>query len=183
MRRVLSLLVAIFALPVASRPLRSEPVGSAAAATTPTIDELISLKRAGSPVISPDGRFVAYTVRETNWDDDRYETEIWLADVASGAVRQLTNAPKSSNAPAWSPDGRRLAFGSDRTDKRQIYLIDPAGGEAERLTSGDEGAGSFKWSPDGTSIAFTATDPAARAPQGTREDVRTVRHHRRRNTG
>ena len=160
MRRVLFLLVVVFAVPLAARPLRSAPAGPPAAATTPTIDDLISLKRAGSPVISPDGRFVAYTVRETNWDDDRYETEIWVADVASGAVRQLTNAPKSSSAPAWSPDGRRLAFGSDRTDKRQIYLIDPAGGEAERLTSGDEGAGSFKWSPDGTSIAFTATDPA-----------------------
>jgi dipeptidyl aminopeptidase/acylaminoacyl peptidase len=160
MRRVLFLLVVVLAVPLAARPLHSAPAGPPAAATTPTIDDLISLKRAGSPVISPDGRLVAYTVRETNWDDDRYETEIWVADVASGAVRQLTNAPKSSSAPAWSPDGRRLAFGSDRTDKRQIYVIDPAGGEAERLTSGEEGAGSFKWSPDGTSIAFTATDPA-----------------------
>ncbi|HKW00454.1 MAG TPA: S9 family peptidase [Vicinamibacterales bacterium] len=155
MRRVVFLLFALSLVVLATRPLRSAP-----AAATPTVDDLISLKRAGSPVISPDGRLVAYTVRETNWDDDRYETEIWIADVASGAVRQLTNAPKSSNAPAWSPDGRRLAFGSDRTDKRQIYVIDPAGGEAERLTSGEEGAGSFKWSPDGKSIAFTATDPA-----------------------
>ena len=113
MRRVLSLLVAIFALPLASRPLRSEPVGSAAAATTPTIDELISLKRAGSPVISPDGRLVAYTVRETNWDDDRYETEIWIADVASGAVRQLTNAPKSSTRRRGRPTA--AVSRSDRT--------------------------------------------------------------------
>src|SRR5262245_20999361 len=87
---------------------------------TPTVDDLISLKRAGSPVISPDGRFVAYTIRETNWDDDRYETEIWIGDVASGQNRQLTNAPKSSSAPAWSPDGTRIAFSSDRTDRRQI---------------------------------------------------------------
>ena len=51
-----------------------------AAQTGPTIDQLISLKRVGSPAISPDGRLVAYTVRETNWDENAYETEIWLAD-------------------------------------------------------------------------------------------------------
>jgi dipeptidyl aminopeptidase/acylaminoacyl peptidase len=134
-------------------------VGSAAPETGPTIDDLISLKRAGSSVISPDGRLVAYTLRETNWDDNAYKSEIWLADVRTGTTRQLTHSSKTSNAPAWSPDGRRLAFGSDRADKRQIYLIDPGGGEAERLTTSTEGVGSFAWSPDGASIAFTATDP------------------------
>ena len=65
----------------------------------PTVDQILSLKRAGSPAISPDGRFVAYTVRETNWDDNAYETEIWLADVSNATTRQLTNAKKSSRAP------------------------------------------------------------------------------------
>ena len=92
----------------------------AAANATPTVDALISLKRAASPAISPDAQMVAYTIRETNWDENVYETEIWLADAQSGSTRQLTNGRKSSNAPAWSPDGKRLAFGSDRDDKRQI---------------------------------------------------------------
>jgi dipeptidyl aminopeptidase/acylaminoacyl peptidase len=130
---------------------------------TPTIDALISLKRAGSPVISPDAKWVAYTIRETNWDDNAYETEIWLADAQSGATRQLTNSRKSSNAPAWSPDGRKLAFGSDREDKRQIYLIDLGGGEAMKLTSAEESVGAFAWSPDGRSIAFTSSDPRSDA--------------------
>jgi dipeptidyl aminopeptidase/acylaminoacyl peptidase len=129
------------------------------AQSVPAIDELISLKRAASPAISPDGRLVAYTVREANWDENAYETEIWLADVASGTTHQLTNAKKSSSAPAWSPDGRWLAFLSDRTDKQQIYLIDPRGGEAEALTSVEEGVNRFEWSRDGRQIAYTATDP------------------------
>jgi dipeptidyl aminopeptidase/acylaminoacyl peptidase len=125
----------------------------------PTVDQIISLKRAGSPEISPDGRWVAYTIRETNWDDNAYETEIWLADAAGGATRQLTNAKKSSQSPAWSPDGSKLAFSSDRTDKRQIYVINPQGGEAEAITSLEDGVSSFAWSPDGRTIAYTATEP------------------------
>jgi uncharacterized protein (TIGR01244 family) len=129
------------------------------AQSAPSVDQLISLKRVGSPAISPDGRYVAYTVRETNWDENAYETEIWLAEVATGRLLQLTNAKKSSMSPAWSPDGKRVAFASDRTDKRHIYLISLDGGEAEQLTSGDEGVGSFSWSPDGKQIAYTSSDP------------------------
>src|SRR5262245_63419345 len=70
----------------------------------PTVDQILSLKRVGSPEISPDGRRVAYTVRETNWDDNTYDTQIWLADVTTGALQQLTTAKKSSQSPAWSPD-------------------------------------------------------------------------------
>jgi dipeptidyl aminopeptidase/acylaminoacyl peptidase len=125
----------------------------------PTVDQILSLKRVASPEISPDGRWVAYTVRETNWDDNAYETEIWLADARTRATRQLTNAKKSSTAPAWSPDGSKLAFTSDRTDKQQIYLINPLGGEAEALTALEDGVSSFAWSPDGRSLAYKATEP------------------------
>jgi Tol biopolymer transport system component len=130
----------------------------------PTVDQILSLKRVGSPQISPDGRSVAYTLRETNWDDNEYETEIWLANATNAsAPRQLTNGRKSSLSPAWTPDGSRLAFVSDRTDKRQIYLINPGGGEAEALTSVEDGVNNFAWSPDGRTIAYTATEPKSAA--------------------
>jgi dipeptidyl aminopeptidase/acylaminoacyl peptidase len=155
-----SLAVAIVAATAATISVRAQ---IALPKVAPTVDQILSLKRAGSPEISPDGRWVAYTVRETNWDDNAYETEIWLADAAGGAPRQLTNAKKSSRAPAWSPDGARLAFISDRTDKSQIYVINPLGGEAEALTALDDGVNSFEWSPDGKSIAYSATEPKSTA--------------------
>src|SRR5262245_44097712 len=145
--------------------LASIHVGAAqepgAAKTAPTVDQILSLKRAGAPEISPDGRYVAYTVRDTNWDDNAYETELWIADTSSGATYQLTNAKKSSQSPAWSPDGSKLAFISDRTDKRQIYLINPRAGQAEAVTNLDDGVSSFAWSPDGKSLAFTAMEGKA----------------------
>jgi len=129
-----------------------------AAETRPTVDDLVALRRPSAPAISPDGRLVAYAVSEANWTDDEYQNQIWLADVVAGKNRQLTRAKKSSEAPAFSPDGTRLAFASDRSGKRQVYLIDPDGGEAEALTSVEEGILDFVWAPDSQSIAYTALD-------------------------
>src|SRR5919108_4703295 len=111
----------------------------AAQPSSPSIDDLLNLKRVAAPAISPDGRLVAYTVRETNWDENAYETEIWVADVRAGTDRQLTNGRKSSHSPSWSPDGSKLAFLSDRSDKQQIYVINPFAGEAEAVTSLEDG--------------------------------------------
>jgi dipeptidyl aminopeptidase/acylaminoacyl peptidase len=156
MKNVLTLTALAFA---GAAALSAQNRTAASPQIAPTVDQILSLKRAGSPEISPDGRWVAYTVRDTNWDDNAYETEIWLADVATGAVRQLTNAKKSSQSPAWSPDGSKIAFASDRTDKRQVYVISPQGGEAEALTTLEDGVSAFAWSPDGKTIAYTATEP------------------------
>ena len=125
----------------------------------PEIDDLLNLKRVGNPAISPDGRSVAYTLRETNWDENDYETEIWIGTAKE--TRQLTSGRKSSLQPAWSPDGRWLAFISDRDGKRQLYRIALDGGEAEKLTHADEGVNAFAWSPDGRASRCTMTDPVA----------------------
>jgi len=129
----------------------------------PTVDQILSLERAQSPEISPDGRRVAYVVRRTNWEDNAYETDVWLADATSGTPRRLTAGRKSSASPQWSPDGAKLAFISDRTDKRQVYVINPDGGEAEMVTSAEDGVTSYAWSPDGRTIAYAAIEPKASA--------------------
>jgi dipeptidyl aminopeptidase/acylaminoacyl peptidase len=131
--------------------------------SAPSIDDVINLKRVGSPAISPDGRQVAFTIRETNWDENAYETEIWIGDAATGQSRQVSNARKSSMQPAWSPDGAWLAFVSDRDGKRQLYRIALRGGEAERLTSTEDGVNAFGWSPSGKQLAFTMQDPVSEA--------------------
>lgn len=125
----------------------------------PTYEQIIDLKRPGATAISPDGGMVAFTVTETNWEENAYETEIYLSDGNTPNPIQLTRAKKSSTSPAWSPDGAWIAFISDRSDKRQIYLISPKGGEATVITNVEEGVSAFEWSPDGKQIAFTMTDP------------------------
>jgi len=163
--RIISALSALSALSAAlvlSALSAALVLSAAQAPATPSIDDLINLKRVGSPAISPNGRQVAYTLREANWDENAYETEIWIGD-GTGQARQVTNGRKSSMQPAWSPDGAWLAFVSDRDGKRQLYRIAPGGGEAERLTTTEEGVTNFAWAPSGREIAFTMTDPISTA--------------------
>src|SRR4051812_27949676 len=98
-----------------------------AQAAPPTIDAIVSLRRPSEPALSPDGRAVAYSVLETDWDANEFRTQLWLVDVASAVSRPLTSAKGSSSAPAWSPDGRTLAFLSDRSGKSQVWLMAAAG--------------------------------------------------------
>ena len=144
----------------AGRPDSASGASVEPAKRVPTVEDLMALKSAGNPQISPDGRRVAYTIAETDFDQDAYVTQIWLADVASGETIQLTRGKKSSSGPTWSPDGRWIAFTSSRADdKSQIFVISPDGGEAIQLTKAGTGVGGFDWSPDGKTIAYTASDP------------------------
>ncbi len=161
-----------------ARTLLIFSLAGAVAAQTPTIDQSLSFRTASSAQISPDGRYVAYTVSETNWEENAFETEIWIWSAATGERYQLTSGKKSSRGPEWSPDGKRLAFVSERDGKPHIYLISPAGGEAFAITSGDAGVGSFRWSPDGMMIAYTSTGPESKARKERKEkygDVQVVR--------
>ena len=146
----------------------------------PTFRDVLSLEDVGQVAIAPDGSRVAYTLRTVDWEANRYDTEIWLVnrgtDGAWTEPFQLTRTAKgSSTSPAFSPDGRWLAFlaarsGGDEGAKTQVHRIGVAGGEARAVTSWEEGVGSFQWSPDGSRIAFTASDPQSKEQKAQVED-------------
>src|SRR4051794_4266212 len=101
--------------------------GFAANVATPTIDQSLSMKSVSGARISPDGRYVAYVVQQTNWEENDFIQQIWVASMVTGESYQLTSGKKSSTGPQWSPDSKRIAFLSDRDGKRQVYLIAPTG--------------------------------------------------------
>lgn len=150
----------------------AQQASSSAPKRVPSVDELISLKSAGSPKISPDGKFVAYTITETDFKQDAYVSHIWLANAATGRLIQLTRGEKSCSQPEWSPDGAWITFTSARTgDKTQLFAIRPDGGEAVQLTKSEQGVGAYEWSPDGKQIAFTSTDAPSKQMKDRKEQL------------
>ena len=92
----------------------AQAMQNALAKHTPTIDESLSLRSINSPMISPDGRFVAYRMNETNWKDNEFISQIWLVNLATGTSFQLTRGKHGPGAVEWSPDGKWLAFVAER---------------------------------------------------------------------
>jgi dipeptidyl aminopeptidase/acylaminoacyl peptidase len=108
--------------------------------------------------LSPDGSKLAYVVYSYQWD---WLPQIWLMDVATGNARELTPEKKSDRSPEWSPNGKMLAFLSNRDGKTQVYTTSAEGGEVTAITSRKYGVRSFHWSPDGREIAYLAMDDSA----------------------
>jgi dipeptidyl aminopeptidase/acylaminoacyl peptidase len=107
---------------------------------------------------SPDGARVVFVVSERLPNNQR-NSDIWMYDLKTKNLRQLTNSPKTDNNPHWSPDGSALAFLSTRDGDAQIYTLAPESGKTLRLTSNETAISSFDWSPDGKQIAFLADEP------------------------
>jgi dipeptidyl aminopeptidase/acylaminoacyl peptidase len=154
-----------------SAPVRLALAQSATAASgPPSIDQALESKQPSGPALSPDGQRVVYEVSRTDWKANAFERDLWIVDRA-GNTRLLTSQVKSSSGARWSPDGRWIAFASDRPgqiaetkgDSRQIYVIDPMGGEARQVTKLDEGVDGYEWGPDSKTIAFTTKDPLSKA--------------------
>ena len=135
----------------------------------PTVDDLLRVKAAASPQISPDGAWVAYTVSEADFTQDAFVSQLWIANAATGERRQLTRGDKPAGNPQWSPDGQWISFTSSRVgDRNQLFAIRSDGGEAMQLTKAETAVGGYAWSLDGQHIAFIANEPATQAAKDRR---------------
>ena len=124
--------------------------------------DLARVKDVTDPQISPDGAWVAYSVSTSDTVKDEDNSDIWMASWDGKEQVQLTRGPSGEHTPRWSPDGRTLAFLSDRDDEHevdQLWLLDRAGGEPERLTDLHGGVSDLAWSPDGRRLALIVSDP------------------------
>jgi len=126
----------------ADRPLRFE--------------ELAKVERVGGFDLSPDGKWIAYAVGTPVVSENRTRSAVWIVPAAGGEARKFTAGEKRDSDPKFSPDGRRLAFLSNRDGSSQIWLVELAGGEPAKATSFPTGASGFRWSPDGTSFLITS---------------------------
>jgi dipeptidyl aminopeptidase/acylaminoacyl peptidase len=123
------------------------------------LDDLFALRDVGDPRVSPEGTWVAYTVRSLDLEKDESDTDVYMAPWAGGDPVRLTASPKAETRPRWSPDGRYLAFLSARTGKKtQVWLLDRRGGEAVKLTSYRADVSELAWSPDSRRLALVVKD-------------------------
>jgi dipeptidyl aminopeptidase/acylaminoacyl peptidase len=134
-----------------------------------TPEGALNLRNISDLQFSPDGNRLAFVVTEPA-KGDRRARHIWIYEKRSGAIRQFTHSGKSEFTPRWSPDGKQLAFLSDRDEEQQVYAMRADGGEAAALTKGKRGVRSFAWSPDGKQIAFLAPDTKTEAEEKKEKD-------------
>jgi dipeptidyl aminopeptidase/acylaminoacyl peptidase len=117
-----------------------------------TIDDLLKIRRVGDPQVSPDGKHIAFTIGDVNFDANRIVTHINLIPISGGSMKQLTTGDSSATSPRWSPDGKKIAY----TTGGQIWVMDADGDDKEQITKIVTGAAGPVWSPDGKWIAFTS---------------------------
>jgi dipeptidyl aminopeptidase/acylaminoacyl peptidase len=118
------------------------------------------MKRAGGPSISPDGKWVVFTITNPSYDDKEQTSDLWIVPAdGSAKPRQLTFTKAGESGAAWAPDSRRIAFTAKREgdEQSQVYLLDLGGGEAQRITNYPTGARSPSFSPDGQSLSFVSS--------------------------
>src|ERR1041384_3170872 len=107
---------------------------SVASAKGLTIEDMLAMQRVSDPQVSPDGKWVAFSVRDTDYDANKGRFDVWLAAVDGSSVTRLTTDPANDQTTQWSPDGKWIYFTSTRSGSAQVWRISPKGGEAEQVT-------------------------------------------------
>jgi len=130
------------------------------------LEDLSRVVRVSDPQIAPDGKSIVIVVARANYEENRYDSDLVLVDVATGNQRTLTSERRSVSQPRFSPEGDRLAFLSNvaistgQPPRPQIFVMPMGGGDVRRVTSAPKGVQQFAWSPDGRTIAYSTEDEA-----------------------
>ena len=142
-----------------------------------TAEKAMQYKNITGTDISADGKYVAYVVRVPVMEGEKseYNSQVWVAATDGSFNLQYTRGEKSSTSPQFSPDGKQVAFLSNRQgDKNQIYIMRLMGGEPEQITDAKTGVSSFKWSPDGSRIAYLMKDPESKEEEKRKKEKTDV---------
>jgi len=124
-----------------------------------THEALWMMKRVGTPVVSPDGKWVVFSLTEPAYDEKDVVSDLWVVPSdGSAKPRRITSSKAAESDVTWAPDSHRIAFSTKREgdDVNQIYVLDLSGGEAQRVTSISTGARSPLFRPDGKAILFVS---------------------------
>jgi dipeptidyl aminopeptidase/acylaminoacyl peptidase len=161
---------ALLVLAMVAKPLVAQEAPKAEGPKLLTPEASLNLRSISDLQFSPDGSRLAFVVSEPPKGELRAR-HIWLYDKQSGAIRQFTYSAKTEASPRWSPDGKQLAFLSNREEEQQqLYVMRADGGEATALTKGKRAVQRFAWSLDGKQIAFLAPDAKTEAEEKKAKD-------------
>jgi len=132
------------------------------------VDDYFALQSVGSPVVSPEGKWVAYTVGAQDLEKDNRTTRVWMVPITGGEPLPMTSKGSSAWGPDWSPDGKHMSFVafSKESNSSQVFMLDLRGGERVQMTNVDGGVEDYQWSPDGTQLALIIRDQEAEKGPG-----------------
>jgi len=144
----MKLLAAVLALSFAA------PVFAASGAHPFDVHDLVMMDRVSDPALSPDGKLVAFGVRETDYDANKGKNSIWIVPASGGKSVRLTDRALNATSPRWSPDGS-VYFLAPKDDVSQLWRIDAKGGAAVAATTLALDVNNFKFSPDGKRVLLS----------------------------
>jgi dipeptidyl aminopeptidase/acylaminoacyl peptidase len=124
-----------------------------------TAETFFDVEGIANPKISPQGSLIVFTRSWTDQMKDQERSNLWLVDADGARPRELTHGSWRDTAPVWSPDGKRIAFLSDRDGTTQIHVMYVDTREVAQLTHTQQNPGGLRWSPDGKHLAFTSRVP------------------------